>query len=1152
MPVIPVLLPQQVDSFGKMFDKTSPNGVLSGNQAKDIFSKARLPIQVLERIWSVVDQNAKGELTRPEFIVAMHLIQCFMNKSMTIMPTQIPDQMWQAAQGGYPPSQFTPPQLGSRMASNSTIGSTSSPTPILQQQLSGTVASNKTNLNTWIMSKQQKEQYGAIFETLDSTKRGTITGGEVANFLMTSKLPSADLANIWELANLDQSSDFTKQEFCIAMYLIQKKMAGYELPLETPVELIQSSALTVQEENLQPNPVPLPSHQSFASAKQASAPQRSASHMDDLLGIFKTAAPMSPANSQIPIAGANYGAPHSAVPPPAPASRHPTQMVAPPQQQNIMPVGTATTLTNENTQFVPSSNYGKNLMVDSSDDDDGPENLDIPRQRDAAFHNTAAVSPPAIPGRTNKPHFDSSDKLPLAPPQVPPHPQSNYDALKSLDNSQFSSFTSQPATGFSNAAMGTAAVVGGATAAAAAATAAAIGFTGAPAVRTAGDDVTNQLSNTSVEIANYSNQINSLSKQTSVVSSKKEKAQQELNKMLNTKETILGKLNQLKALHENETQQVLEVQNMMLEAKKEVDELNSELSVAEANYHAEQTQLEKLQLQYDESQKNSQTLKERLGTLNAESIDLKSQIEDFTNKSSQAKNLLAVTEQQIAVQESENHELKSKIEELKNSIFHIDTQHKQLLTRGSQIDEEQMNLHEAHTSASVSLAEKSVAFSVAAAAAASTGIHLAGLGDETENTDKVDGEEPEEVPTASLDDFDESEFTGANSAPTVANDAAAVLDEPAAAENTDIEISTPVQKQVDILSDASSPTGTNGMSNTAASETAATQTVDAESETEPNQQRFNLPFNIPHSETSSTQNNPSQSVRGDDLDVPDSESSTINDSQEPATETNGDGNVESFEMVNHSDATQSNTQLPESTTTEIDDDVTTDVLSTAVESRDQLVGEDAEEEKEELPAMAESSSTDEFEDAKLEPAEEEVNKEAPAAVSKNPFSSPSANGSSTAGLDDMFDDLGLEEAAVEEDDDNTAIGASAADLPAGTGFSFSESNPSVPAAAPVGGDDWEQVFAGFGNDPNLQPAAVENPQTQFNQQTTNFGGDFTNSFTGTTPQAAAQDVADGFTQAQKLAIEELKGMGFPEKESLDALEKCGWNIDDASNFLLDI
>ncbi|GMG40006.1 unnamed protein product [Ambrosiozyma monospora] len=87
--MVPVLPAPQAKTFAAMFDKAAPNGILPGGQASGIFMKAKLPVPILEKIWSLVDQNQAGQLTRPQFIVAMHLIQSFLNKSMTIVPTVV-------------------------------------------------------------------------------------------------------------------------------------------------------------------------------------------------------------------------------------------------------------------------------------------------------------------------------------------------------------------------------------------------------------------------------------------------------------------------------------------------------------------------------------------------------------------------------------------------------------------------------------------------------------------------------------------------------------------------------------------------------------------------------------------------------------------------------------------------------------------------------------------------------------------------------------------------------------------------------------------------------------------------------------------------------------------------------------------------------
>ena len=44
--------------------------------------------------------------------------------------------------------------------------------------------------------------------------------------LMGSKLPSAVLAKIWSLADVDRDNQLDQEEFCLAMYLVQQKVSA--------------------------------------------------------------------------------------------------------------------------------------------------------------------------------------------------------------------------------------------------------------------------------------------------------------------------------------------------------------------------------------------------------------------------------------------------------------------------------------------------------------------------------------------------------------------------------------------------------------------------------------------------------------------------------------------------------------------------------------------------------------------------------------------------------------------------------------------------------------------------------------------------------------------------------------------------------------
>ncbi|GMF01042.1 unnamed protein product [Ambrosiozyma monospora] len=233
----------------------------------------------------------------------MHLIQSFLNKSMTIVPTVIPEPIWAIA------NQATASSLPATPTS-----------PVTRQHSGGSVSSSgATNLNTWIMSSSQKQQYSALFDNLDKHKSGRISGGEVANFLSTSKLSNDILAVIWELANINDDENFNKQEFAIAMYLVQKKLAGFELPEDTPQELIQSSTFSpigspqqsrqssVNYTPLQNPPIPHGQQQqqqvapplppqpgkspAYPQQQQQQPIQKQNTHMDDLLDVFGPSTP---------------------------------------------------------------------------------------------------------------------------------------------------------------------------------------------------------------------------------------------------------------------------------------------------------------------------------------------------------------------------------------------------------------------------------------------------------------------------------------------------------------------------------------------------------------------------------------------------------------------------------------------------------------------------------------------------------------------------------------------------------------------------------------------------------------------------------------------------------------------------------------------
>ena len=95
----------------------------------------------------------------------------------------------------------------------------------------------------WSLSFEKKQQFDAIFDSLDKQHAGSLSSAVLVPFFLSSRLNQETLATIWDLADIHNNAEFTKLEFAIAMFLIQKKNAGVELPDVIPNELLQSPAL---------------------------------------------------------------------------------------------------------------------------------------------------------------------------------------------------------------------------------------------------------------------------------------------------------------------------------------------------------------------------------------------------------------------------------------------------------------------------------------------------------------------------------------------------------------------------------------------------------------------------------------------------------------------------------------------------------------------------------------------------------------------------------------------------------------------------------------------------------------------------------------------------------------------------------------------
>ncbi|CAG8548462.1 7809_t:CDS:10 [Funneliformis caledonium] len=235
------------EKYKAMFYKLKPvNGILDGEKARDIFMRSKLSVEKLSQIWTLADTKRRGQLDLPEFIIAMSLIQQTMNGIIKTLPTELPSGFYEMASGivkSNPASPKSPPFFA-RHVTASAGSPRSGQSPVIgHASLNSNITTSQDN--SWDVTEKDKESYDRFFDTLDEKKRGFLTGAEAANFFMKSNLTPEQLAQIWDLADVNKSGRLNRDEFAVAMYLINKKLTGNPLPASLPRSLIPPSMRSI-------------------------------------------------------------------------------------------------------------------------------------------------------------------------------------------------------------------------------------------------------------------------------------------------------------------------------------------------------------------------------------------------------------------------------------------------------------------------------------------------------------------------------------------------------------------------------------------------------------------------------------------------------------------------------------------------------------------------------------------------------------------------------------------------------------------------------------------------------------------------------------------------------------------------------------------
>ncbi|XP_071516526.1 uncharacterized protein Eps-15 isoform X3 [Panulirus ornatus] len=212
--------------YDQIFNSLGPEAnKLHGNKVRGVMLNSKLPMETLGKIWDLSDMDKDGSLDRVEFSIAMHLIYKVLENNP--MPSSVPQEMLSSAQRagvaqGPVPAPLAPPtQVPQPNMSKQQPNKPSGPPPA-----------------PWVVSAAEKARYDVMFHNADLDKDGFVSGQEIKGVFLQSGLPQMVLAHIWNLCDMKQTGKLTSEQFALAMWFIQQKLAGTDPPAALTPEMI--------------------------------------------------------------------------------------------------------------------------------------------------------------------------------------------------------------------------------------------------------------------------------------------------------------------------------------------------------------------------------------------------------------------------------------------------------------------------------------------------------------------------------------------------------------------------------------------------------------------------------------------------------------------------------------------------------------------------------------------------------------------------------------------------------------------------------------------------------------------------------------------------------------------------------------------------
>uniref|UniRef100_A0A8C5EGJ5 Epidermal growth factor receptor pathway substrate 15 n=1 Tax=Gouania willdenowi TaxID=441366 RepID=A0A8C5EGJ5_GOUWI len=228
-----VVKPEEKMKFDSVFESLLPvGGMLTGEKVKPVLLNSKLPVDILGRVWELSDLDRDGMLDRDEFSVAMYLVYRALEGEpvpMSLPPPLIPPS--KRKKPSAPPVMPLLPSPPSVKDSRSSHSAKTMPHP-----------PPKPTPAPWVVSPSDKAKYDELFSKTDGDMDGLVSGPEVRDIFLKTGLPSATLARIWELCDIGDIGKLTREQFALALFLINLKLTkGLDPPQSLSPEMIPPS-----------------------------------------------------------------------------------------------------------------------------------------------------------------------------------------------------------------------------------------------------------------------------------------------------------------------------------------------------------------------------------------------------------------------------------------------------------------------------------------------------------------------------------------------------------------------------------------------------------------------------------------------------------------------------------------------------------------------------------------------------------------------------------------------------------------------------------------------------------------------------------------------------------------------------------------------